>query len=393
MASRESGVMVNARQLRIVAQPAFTRRELNPYTWELSTSLQAAGMQVDEFSRDEVLRGGHDIWHLHWPDAEAQFARGNLHLIVRRSVRLLMLLHSARSRGTRVIWTIHNLRSHEQRFPRVEEWFWRLFIRQVDGVISLNKRCVDVAIERFPRLARVPLFVVPHGHYRESYPNTITRAEARLALGIEQDARVLSFVGQIREYKNVPQLISLVRELRDPTVVLLVAGRTSSPSLEERLRVAAGGDRRVHLHLRLVGEQEMQMFLNAADLVVLPYEEVLNSGAALLALSFNRPVLVPEAGALPELQDLVGPSWVRMYRSSLTKDALDDGLHWARSTQRPSEAPLRPYDWAEVARGTIAAYRSVVAAQGSRRKQPVSAVGREAEAQEHTPTLKVPSAR
>jgi glycosyltransferase involved in cell wall biosynthesis len=362
--------MVNARQLRIVAQPAFTRRELNPYTWELSTSLQAAGMQVDEFSRDEVLRGGHDIWHLHWPDAEAQFARGNLQLIVRRSVRLLMLLHSARSRGTRVIWTVHNLHSHEQRFPRLEGWFWRMFLRQVDGAISLSNSCVEPAIERFPRLARLPLFVVPLGHFRDSYPNTITRAEARLALGVDQDARVLSFVGQIREYKNLPELITLVRALGDPTVTLLVAGPTTSPSLDERLKAAAAADPRVRLHLRLIPEHEIQLFLNAADVVVLPYREVLNSAAALLALSFNKPVLLPEIGALPELQERVGPAWVRLYRGALTTDILHDALSWARNTQRPAEAPLDPYDWAEVARATIAAYHCVLAGRNPPRQQP-----------------------
>jgi beta-1,4-mannosyltransferase len=361
----------NDRPLRVLAQPAFKRRDFNPYNWQLSTSLQAAGVQVCEFSRDEALCGGHDIWHLHWPDTEAQFTRGDVHLIVRRSIRLLMLLRSARSRGTRVVWTVHNLRSHEQRFPRLEEWFWWLFVREVDGVISLSNRCLEAAIERFPRLARLPLFVVPHGHYRDSYPNKITRAEARLALGINQDARVLSFVGQIREYKNLPELITLVRALQDPTVTLLIAGRTTSSSLDERLQAAAGADPRVRLDLRLIPEHEIQVFLNAADVVVLPYREVLNSGAALLALSFNKPVLLPEVGALPELQERVGPAWVRIYRGALTTDILNGALGWARSTQRPAEAPLDPYDWSEVARQTIAAYHCVIAGRSPRRKQPI----------------------
>ncbi len=172
------------RRLRVLAQPAFRRRELNPYNWQLSTSLQAAGLEVCEFSRAEALRGGHDIWHIHWPDTEAMFKGGDLPLIVRRSIRLLLLLRLARTRGTRVVWTVHNLHSHEQRFPRLERWFWRMFLRQVDGAISLSSSCVEAAIEQFPRLAGLPLFVVPLGHFRDLYPNTITGAEARLALGI-----------------------------------------------------------------------------------------------------------------------------------------------------------------------------------------------------------------
>jgi beta-1,4-mannosyltransferase len=361
---------VDATRLRVLAQPAFRRRELNPYNWQLSTSLQAAGMEVCEFSRAEALRGGHDIWHLHWPDTEAMFTGGDLPLIVRRSIRLLLLLRLARTRGTRVVWTVHNLRSHEQRFPRLERWFWRMFVRELDGVIFLSNYSLGAAIERFPPLARLPLFVVPHGHYRDSYPNKTTRAEARATLGIDPEARVLTFIGQVREYKNLPELIAGFRELQDRTLTLLVAGRCTSSRLEELLRTAAGGDPRIRFDLRLIPEDEVQQFLNAADLVVLPYRDVLNSGAALLALSFNRPVLAPEAGALPELKNRVGSAWVQMYRGDLTSEILGDALRWARGTPRPVQAPLEPYAWSEVTRATIAAYHCVLAGRKPLRKQP-----------------------
>jgi beta-1,4-mannosyltransferase len=43
--------------------------------------------------------------------------------------------------------------------------------------------------------------------------------------------------------------------------------------------------------------------MRAADLIALPYKEILNSGSAILALSFDRPILVPAAGALAELSE------------------------------------------------------------------------------------------
>ena len=362
---------VDPTRLRVLAQPAFKRRELNPYNWQLSTSLQEAGVQVCEFSRSESLRGGHDIWHLHWPDTEAMFTRGDLPLIIKRSMRLLLQLRLARMRGTRVVWTVHNLQSHEQRFPRTERWFWRWFVREVDGVICLSKHSLGAVIERYPPLARLPVFVVPHGHYRELYPNTITRAKARAALGVAPDARVVTFVGQIREYKNLPELITAFRELQDPSLVLLVAGRSRSQPADDLLRAAAAGDPRIRLDLRLIPEDEMQLFLNAGDLVVLPYRDVLNSGAALLALSFNKPVLAPDSGALPELREQVGPAWLKLYRGTLTADSLDTALQWASGTPRPATAPLEFAGWSEVARATIAAYRCVLAGRDPRQKNPV----------------------
>ena len=58
---------------------------------------------------------------------------------------------------------------------------------------------------------------------------------------------------------------------------------------------------RIHLHGRFIPDDEMQLFLNAGDCMVLPYSEILTSGAAMLALSFGLPVIAPLIGSLPEL--------------------------------------------------------------------------------------------
>src|SRR5262249_23292444 len=64
----------------------------------------------------------------------------------------------------------------------------------------------------------------------------------------------------------------------------------------------AGRAERVRLHLRHVRDAEVQVFLNAADLVVLPYRAVLTSGAAMLALSFGRGIVAPRVGCLADLE-------------------------------------------------------------------------------------------
>jgi len=346
--------------VRILAQPAFTRRELNPYNWQLYTSLQAAGAEVEEFSTRTALRGGHDVWHVHWPEVEAGFLRRRSRRIaLQRSSRLLALLWLARARGTRVVWTAHNLCSHERHLARLEDAFWRAFLRQVDGVICLSQRSAELLLERYPALDGRPRFVIPHGHYRLAYPRDVTRAEARSALGIAPDAPVVALVGHLREYKNVPALIAAVRELTDPALRLVVAGRPASAALAARLCDAAAPDDRIQLHLRLIPEAEVQRFLLAADLVVLPYREIVNSGAALLALSFDVPVLVPAAGSLPELQHAVGTSWVRLYQGELTADVLRQAIVWARGAGRPDRAPLDAFAWDAIADATLAAFAAV----------------------------------
>ena len=107
-------------------------------------------------------------------------------------------------------------------------------------------------------------------------------------------------------------------------------------------------------------ESDMQKFLRASDLIVLPYTEILNSGAAILALSFDRPILVPRWEALPDLQEIVGPNWVRLYDGELNPDIIRSSIQWVRTRQvgPDAHAPLEELNWDHIAQLTVRAFSS-----------------------------------
>lgn len=344
--------------MRVLAWLAFANRAENPYNWLLYTHMAQYEVKVEEFSPGKVLKGKYEVWHLHWPghllDANPGFLKALLKTVV-----LLALICWARLSGTKVVWTVHDLHTHEGIHTNLEKLFWKAFTKQLDGYISLSKAGQEAALERFPALRTIPGFVIPHGHYREIYPDTVSRTEARSRLGISASAKVLLFLGLIRPYKNVPHLIQTFRQLPDPELVLVVAGGSNFPSLVDGVMEEASLDPRVHLRLGFVPDEEMQVYLRTADLVVLPYKEILNSGSALLALSFDRPVLVPRRGALEELQTQVGQEWVETYSGDLTARQLDAALNWALNDTRPERAPLENLGWDRLARQTADAYRTI----------------------------------
>jgi glycosyltransferase involved in cell wall biosynthesis len=315
--------------LKVIAWPAGG---VNPYTNLLYTQLRALGAEVVDFSPARVLRTSRAIWHLHWP--ERMLNRRSSTAAALRAAALLALAFLARLRRTKLVWTVHNLSSHEYNHPWVERWFWPNFIRQLSGFISLSAAGKDLVIQRHPGLRRVPAFVIPHGHYRGAYPDTISQAEARAKLRLPLDSRIAAFVGHIRPYKNVPHLIQIFREIADPRVRLLLAGEPHEPGEGKELLKTAGNDTRVLLVVELIRDDELQVYLRAADLVVLPFSDILNSGSALLALSFDRPILVPRIGAVVDLERQLGPQWVRAYAGVLTAD------HLARTLEDSHERPL-----------------------------------------------------
>jgi len=345
--------------LAIEAEPAYRTAAANPYNALLADALQERGARVRDLGYLRLATRRVDIVHLHWPDLT--FLSGHRMSIVRARLFLFGLaLRLARLRGTRLVWTVHNLEAHEHRAtPALRARLHRLLVSELDGVLALSETGLALARERYPELRAVPGFVTPHGHYRDAYDWSIGREEARELLGIPAEARVAVAVGQIRPYKNIPALLAAFREVEGDDLVLAVAGRPSSPELASELQELAAQDPRVQLDLAFQDDARMVAYLRAADLVVLPYRAVLNSGSAILAVSAGRPVLVPALGSLVELGEQLGADWVRTFADEVEPADLAAAFDWATDAGRPPEPPLEPLEWDTVAHTTLAAYTAV----------------------------------
>ena len=339
-------------RLRVLMSPAF--RTANPYTLLLARHLVEAGVDVVDYSRRLALRGDFDVLHVHWPEHAVTMGR-RVYAVV-DVVAFLAMIARIRSRGATVVWTAHNALPHDPRHPRLVTFLYRNVARLVSGFISLSNEGTRVALAQYPALSRKRGVVIPHGHFREAYPRDAAAGAARNTLGIARDARVILFFGLIRDYKNVPLLIETFRALDDPDVVLLIAGAIRHDALRRTIVHAAADDTRIRLHDEWIATEQVQLFFGASDLVVIPFREVLNSGSAILGLSFDRPVLVPDLGSMGELQRSVGEAWVRAYQPPLDPGELRGALDWAMRRPRGATAPLQSLEWPGIARATRQAY-------------------------------------
>jgi len=347
---KESSASI-APPMRVLAWPIDPA---NPYTVSLYSNM-GPGVRVDEFSATRLIHA-YRVWHIHWPESLLNIR--NPAMAAFKMAGFLTAIDLVRMRGGKVIWTVHNLQAHDALHPVLEAWFWRRFIPRVDGVISLSETALALAQEKFARLRSLPAVVIPHGHYRENY--RLYTGDARADLGIPGDARVVLFFGEVRRYKNVEALVRAFRGVGDRNVVLLIAGRPKDPALAENLRKEAPRDTRVRLNLQFIAREQVARYFAAADLVVLPYRQILNSGAALLALSFSRPVLVPDLGSMANLRDDFGTGWVRTFAGEIDTPTLEDALGWA-AQPRPSVCPMpENYRWESIRTQTLRFYAEVL---------------------------------
>jgi beta-1,4-mannosyltransferase len=343
--------------MRIIAKPAYMNRAKNPYNWLLYQHLEEQGTVVDEFSMLRYLFFSYDILHIHWPEYGLS-KRSKIRAFV-WILGIVAIVLWANQKGTKVVWTAHNSQSHDRRYPKLESWFWQTFLDQIDGYISLSEQGKELLTKRFPQLKQKPCVVTPHGHYQTVYPNQIDRNVARTRLSIAPSAHVMACIGAIRPYKNIPRLIEAFGEIADSNLRLLIAGLPDSEATKQMILGKAKRDSRVQVRFGMIPEEEFQHYFRAADLVVLPYSKILNSGSALLSLSFRCPTLLPNQGAMMELQQSVGPEWVKLYDNQLTPEMLQESLSWAIAP-RFNEVNLAHFDWPTIAKDTLDFFRYLV---------------------------------
>ncbi|HYH81582.1 MAG TPA: glycosyltransferase [Longimicrobium sp.] len=201
--------------------------------------------------------------------------------------------------GARIAWTMHNLTPHDFAPSRLERATQRAFARGCAWVRLFSPLSVARAAE-YLRLPPARFRTLPMGSYEAVYPDTVTDADARAALGIGADERVVLYFGALRPYKGVEELIDAFRAAAAPHWRLVVAGSPRGEAYVASLHERAAGDPRIAVHARSVPEAEVQTFFRAADVVALPFRNIENSSSVVLAMGFGRPVVAPALGVLPE---------------------------------------------------------------------------------------------
>jgi glycosyltransferase involved in cell wall biosynthesis len=180
------------------------------------------------------------------------------------------------------------------------------------------------------------------------------------------------FFGAVRAYKNVAGLVQAFRRVKAPDAILYIVGQPNSAILAREIQEEASQDSRVRIKFEFVEPKDTATYLDTANLVVLPYRDVLNSGSALLSLSCSRPILVPNLGSMSELQKEFGEDWVRTFNGPLNENILEHGLEWA-AWPRPSVCPMpEKYEWKSIGERTVKFYGDVV--DGSERNVRVEAI-------------------
>jgi D-inositol-3-phosphate glycosyltransferase len=216
---------------------------------------------------------------------------------------LLMLGYKLLSR--KIILTAHNVNAAKRdcKDTLINRLTLRIQYRLADHIFVHTQGMKRELVEDFGvRGSRVT--IIPFGINNSVPKSSLTPTEAKQRLGILEGERTILFFGRIAPYKGLEYLIAAFRETlsRHNEYRLIIAGRVDQceaywRAIQESLHHEVQ-KKRVVLRAEFVPDDETEVYFKAADVLVLPYKDIFQSGVLFLGQSFGLPVIAADVGSL-----------------------------------------------------------------------------------------------
>jgi glycosyltransferase involved in cell wall biosynthesis len=239
---------------------------------------------------------------------------GVLHILWNNKFELLdrtALMLFYRMCGRRIVLTAHNI--NQRRRDGGDSVSNRLTLkiqyRLCDHIFVHTDKMKRELVEEYGTSGS-RISVIPYGINNMVPAGTIDAAAAKARLGVSPTDRTLLFYGQIGPYKGVDLLAGAFETLAtsDGRYRLIIAGRpkpgadASWREVQARLQPLADA-RRVILDIRHIPDEDTQRYFMAADVLVLPYRDIFQSGVLFLGYRYGLPVVATDVGSFR--QDIV----------------------------------------------------------------------------------------
>lgn len=310
-----------------------------PYAFGLSMALASKGISLDVIGSDEVdspemhstrglrflnMRGSHrlstgfvnktwgvliyyarllrftattqaSIFHVLWNYKFEYFDR-----------TLLMLYYKAL--GKKIVLTSHNVNQarRDSKDSLLNRITLKIQYRVANHIFVHTDKMKSELLQDFGVEER-SVTVIPFG-INNSLPETdLTPAQARRRLGIADGEKALLFLGRLRPYKGLECLLAAFQLLAssDHQYRLIVASEPKKGSEDYSDEIRRMIDQEIdpaHIILKMhfIPDEDMEIYLKAADVLVLPYKEIFQSGVLFLGYSFGLPVVATDVGSFRE---------------------------------------------------------------------------------------------
>lgn len=297
----------------------------------------------------DISRKNIAIVHFHF------FAVGILEGIVFGFAKLLKL---------KTVITVHDV----ERFDKTQSnTMTKLLFSKANHIICHNKVSQQELMEKIG-IEACMISVIPHGNYSDLIPSVPTKLEAQKDLGLVNRKNIILFFGQIKKVKGLEVLIRAFAKLLNSGVnsTLVIAGKVwkdnfdTYQNLIDELKISDS----VVKEIKYISDSDALKYYSAADLVVLPYKKIYQSGVMLMAMTLSKPIVVSN---LPGMLEVVTAGENGFIFKSEDEDSLCQALTEAFSSEckleevavNAHQLMMSNYSWSRIGQQTSVVYQNL----------------------------------
>ncbi|HEY6945945.1 MAG TPA: glycosyltransferase family 4 protein [Candidatus Acidoferrum sp.] len=219
---------------------------------------------------------------------------------------ILMLYY--RMLNKRVVLTAHNVnlgrRNSKDTF--FNRFTLRIQYRLADCIFVHTQEMQLELIQEFGAQAD-KVRVIPFGINNQVPSTSLSPNEAKGRLGLPSADKTILFFGKIRPYKGLEYLVEAFLRLAKESEQyrMVIAGKPGKgcekywEEIQEQIRGYVQ-DGRILVRTDYVPDDEVEVYFKAADVMVLPYRSIYQSGVLFLGYNFGLPALAADVGSLKE---------------------------------------------------------------------------------------------
>jgi glycosyltransferase involved in cell wall biosynthesis/SAM-dependent methyltransferase len=350
----------------------MTRKISHPYLQLLHTQLRDKNVEIYECeNRLDLVKGLRkvDIVHLHWIEGYFTVPNHKYFTLLKSFIFINYLIFVKYVARKKIVITLHNLLPHENQYPTIQHKTFELSLKLADAVIVHNNYSKKMACYMY-NIDEKKIWIIPHGAFGSYYPNRISKEEARDILKIPKTKFVMLFFGGIRENKGIEEWLNILDDLLicEKDLFIVIAGACDTDNLKRRVVEFSNKFKQNSLvRIEYIPDEDVQIFMNASDVGILPYKEITTSGALLLYMSFKKPVIVSDLEPIKELLQNAGI----YYKHGDSKDFQNiilktkrGGYNLEELSQKVFEISQK-YQWDNIAEKTIEAYENLISEQSA----------------------------
>jgi hypothetical protein len=302
----------------------------NPFITILATEIATKDFLVVS-SIESFLEGKetYDIIQIHWP--ELIFTSTNKHTPSEDfGQQLSDILLAWKEKGTRIVFTRHDETTHYVQSQNVRTYLYGIIESAADAIVHLGQYSLQQMMEKEKDAHRIHI-LIPHHVYDTIYPISISQAEARAALSIRLEKKVILTFGSFRDMEEHLLVKNVFESLDIPDKYLLAPSWLNGWNQYVNPGITIEGEG--FIGYGIVDKDMLPYCFAAADVVFIQRIRNLNSGNLPMGFFFNKTVVGPAIGNMTEYLDNRHNFSFDPFDSSSVLKALERGIERSKYPQ------------------------------------------------------------